>query len=157
MTIGIIFYSFSGHTLSVTKKLEKQLIDAGYGVVLEQLEPAGPLKLTDEIADVKRIPSVGQYDLLILASPVHGGRIASPMAGFLKKVPSLNGMRIICLVTHFLPFSMGGKQMVQLFKHTCESLGAEVVGTGNVLRPSFRQRKYIKKAVDLIKDQPIAQ
>jgi len=154
MDIGIIFYSFSGHTLSVSKKIKNHLENSGYDVALEQLEPSGPFKLTDEVSELKTIPSIEKYNVLIIASPVHGGRMASPVAGFLKKVPHLKGKKMICLVTHFLPYSMGGKQMIRILKAACESLGAEVIATGNVPRLSLRQNKYINKVIDTIKNQP---
>jgi len=150
MNIGIIFYSFSGHTLSVSRKLEEGLIASGFKVKREQLEPDGPYKLTDMVIKLKNVPSIEVYDILVLASPVHGGRMAAPMAGFLKELPGLKSRKIICLVTHFLPYSMGGKQMIQLFKDACESLGAEVVGTANIPRLRLRQKQYINKVIDMI-------
>jgi menaquinone-dependent protoporphyrinogen IX oxidase len=153
MNIGIVFYSFSGHTLSVSKRLQGKLKERGYEAGLEQLEPAGSFKFTEEIVAVKDIPSLSAYDLLVFAAPVHGGRIAGPMAGFLKKSPSLSNKPAICVVTHFLPYSLGAKQMLQLFKPACATLGAQVIGTVNVPRLSFRQNKYINKVVDLIESQ----
>ena len=153
MHIGIIFYSFSRHTLKVAKKLKEQLISYGYEAGLEQLEPAEPFHLTAPVAELKSIPAISQYDALILASPVHGGRMAGPMAGFLENIPSLNNKPVFCLATHFLPYSMGGRQMIDLMKDACESNGAKIMGFGNVPRLSFRRNIYITKIVDTLKNQ----
>jgi len=153
MNIGIIFYSFSGHTIRMVKKLEKKLSDSGYDAVLHQLEPAEPFHLTAPVAELKSIPSISKYDALILASPVHGGRMAGPMAGFLENVSSLKSKPTFCLVTHFLPYSMGGKQMIILMKDACESMGAKIIGIGNVPRLSFRQSARINEMVEIFKKQ----
>ena len=153
MKIGIVFYSFSGHTLSVSKKLQGKLIERDYEAELEQLEPAGAFKLTEEIVAVKDIPSLSDCDLLVFAAPVHGGRIAGPMAGFLNNAPSLGNKPAICVVSHFLPYSLGAKQMLQLFKPACAALDVQVIGTVNVPRLSFRKNQYINKVVDLIENQ----
>ncbi|HEY60769.1 MAG TPA: flavodoxin [Anaerolineae bacterium] len=143
MQIGIIFYSFSGHTLSVIKKIKEKLTTSGHEVIIEQLETAAPLKLTTQTVALKSIPNVESYDALVIASPVHGGRISSPVASFLEKAPSLQGKKIVCLATHFLPYGWGGKQMIQLMEEVCKAKGAQIIGVGNVPRLSLMQDKYI--------------
>jgi NAD(P)H dehydrogenase (quinone) len=150
MKIGIIFYSHSGHTLSITEKLREKLTAAGYSVGIEQLETVGPLKLSDQTAELKAIPSVEVYDSLVIASPVHGGRLSSPMAEFLKKAPSLKDKQVVCLAAHFLPYGMGAKQMIQLMKAACQAKGAQIIGAGDVPRLSLRQNKHIEDVVNLL-------
>jgi hypothetical protein len=85
-----------------------------------------------------------------LASPVHGGRLASPIAAFFEKAPSLKGKKVVCVGTHFLSYEMGGRQMLELMQAACQQKGAHVVGTANVFRLSLRQKKYINAIVALL-------
>ena len=126
MKIGIIYYSFSGFTSSVSKKLTKRLSLDGYEVGMEKLEPAGKLDVRVLRTELKSIPCIEDYDKLVIASPVHGGRIASPMAEFLEKTPSMMNKQVVCLVTHFLPYSTGGAQTVLLLKSALRGKGRKI-------------------------------
>ena len=85
MHIGIIFYSFSGHTQSITHEIAEKLSAAGHQVSINQLETAAPLNLIAQTVELKSIPSIESYDVILIASPVHGGRISSPIARFLEE------------------------------------------------------------------------
>ena len=148
MHIGIIFYSFSGHTLSVARKLGGKLSTAGHKFSLEQLETTAPLKLSAQRAELKSIPSIEDYDTLVIASPVHGGRMSSPIASFLEEVPSLQGKKVVCLATHFLPYGWNGEQMIRSMKKVCEAKGAQIIGVGNTPRLSLRRKNHINEVVN---------
>lgn len=150
MKIGIFFYSFSGHALSVAKKINERLITSGYQVGMEKLEPAGRLNPSDLRTELKSIPSIEDYDILVIASPVHGGRMASPIAEFLEKTPSMKGKRVFCLVTHFLPYGTGGKQTILQMKAACQSKGGQIIGSENFPRLSLRQKTKINGIFNLL-------
>ena len=71
MKIGIVFYSLSRHTLSLSNTLKQALEQDGHTVTATQLEPAS-YQVRQQKAELKSIPAVSGYDLLILACPVHG-------------------------------------------------------------------------------------
>lgn len=148
INIGIIIYTWSGNTLSIAQKLEEKLSSAGHKVSLEQLETAAPLKLGAQMSELKSIPSIKKYDVLVLASPVHGGRISSPIASFLEGTPSLLGKKVALLATHFLPFGWGGKQMIRSMKEVCEAKGAQIIGEGSVPWANFQPKRYIDEVVN---------
>ena len=107
MNIGVIVYSLSGHTLSVAVKLMEVLPAFGHELTLERVETVGPAKLKTEGAELKTMPLVMPYDILILGAPVRGGTLPSPMRRFLVQIPSLQDKKIACFVTHFFCTSMG--------------------------------------------------
>lgn len=84
MKIGIIFYSLSRHTLSLSRHIKQVLEQDGHTVESIRLEP-GSYQVRAQKAELKSVPPVTGYDLLILACPVHGGRMAPPMQAFLEQ------------------------------------------------------------------------
>ena len=148
MKIGIIVFSLTGQTLAVARKLESELIKAGHAVTLEQLETAAPFRLTAKTAELKSKPIMDAYRAIVLASPVHGGRMAVPMKSFLEQVPSLKGKKVACLVTQFLPHQLGGDQTIRMMKEECRSKGADVVGTGIVSWLSISRKRQTSLVVN---------
>jgi len=143
MNIGIILYSQTGNTYSVSLKLKEKLVTAGHSVNIERL------KVVDEVPpgakDIKfeTLPDTGPYDALVFGSPVQAFSLSSVMAGYLTQIPSLQGKKAAFLVTQFLPFPwMGGNRTVGQMKKICESKGASVCGTEivNWSKPSREKR-----------------
>ena len=148
MKIGIITYSRSGKTLAVSKKLEEKLSANGHQVTLTQIETASPLKPGARTVELVSKPKSEMNDLLIFASPVNGGQISAPMSSFLNQIPSLQGKKVICLVTHFFSRSWGANQAIQQMKTLCELKGAKVIGSGDVRWTFFYPGKQIEETVD---------
>ena len=149
MKIGIIVYSRTGKTLSVATKLRDRLSAVGHSVDMERLAVAGEDRMTVQVVQLKSIPDVGQYQALVLASPVRGGAPSPAMRSYLAEVVSLEGKRVALLVTEFFPFpSMGGNQTISQMTETCESKGAVVCGSGIVNWTSLRRRRKIAEVVD---------
>ncbi len=152
MTIGIIVYSHTGHTLSVARKLEKRLAADGHDVTLEQLETAGPVDLSATTAALKTKPPIDAHDALVLGSPVNGGRMSAAMKSYLDQIPSLAGKRVAILLTHFFPSAWGANQTIEQITEVCESKGATVIGSGDVRWFSLRRKRRIAEAVESLSD-----
>jgi flavodoxin len=152
MTIGIIVYSRTGHTLSVARRLEERLSADGYDVTLEQLETAGPVSPSATTAALKSKPSIDAYDALVLGSPVNGGRMSAPMNSYLEQIPSLAGKRVAILLTHFFPQGWGAKQTIEQITEVCEAKGATVIGSGDVRWFSLGRRRLMAQAVEGLSD-----
>jgi NAD(P)H dehydrogenase (quinone) len=152
MNIGIIVHSNTGHTLSVAMKLKEKLSTAGHVVTLEQVETAGPVKLSARSAELKTKPAIDIYDALVFGSPVHGGRMSAAMTSYLEQIPSLQGKRVACLVTHFFRREWGANQTIELMKEVCESKGATVCGSGNVKWLSLSRKRQISRVVDSLSE-----
>jgi flavodoxin len=139
MNIGMIVYSQTGHTLSVAMELKEKLSAAGHVVTLEQVETAGPVKLSAQSAELKTKPAIDTYDALVFGCPVRGGRMSAAMTSYLEQITSLQGKRVACLVTHFFFRGWGANQTIKLMKEVCESKGATVCGSGSVRWLSLRR------------------
>lgn len=137
MNIGIIVYSQTGHTLSVATKLKEKLSTDGHTVNLEQVKVSGPTK-----------PNIDAHDALVLGSPVQGGTMPPAMTSYLDQVPTLQGKRVVCLVTHFFPPGVGANQTLKQMTDICESKGAIVCGSGNVGWPRLGLKRQIADVVD---------
>jgi flavodoxin len=148
MNIGVIVYSWTGHTLSVAMQLKERLTAAGHAVNLERVEVVGPEELGATDVQLKTKPETGPYDALVFASPVRGGMMPPAMTRYLEQVPSLEGKKVACLVTHFFPPGWGAKQTLQQMIAVCESKGATVCGSGEVGWPRLGQQRRIADVVD---------
>jgi multimeric flavodoxin WrbA len=149
MKIGIIYYTLSRHTLALSRFLQQSFEQVGHSVTLARLETAC-YQIRAQKAELKTIPLIDGYDLLILACPVHGGRMAPPMQAFLDKTPTLKDQIVACLVTQVFPHWLGGDQTLADMKSVCEAKGANVVATGSVSWYSFARRRQIQHVKDTI-------
>ena len=131
MNIGIIVYSQTGHTLSVAMKLEEKLSAAGHVVNLERVEIYGPDRPGATHVSLKTKPSIDAYDALVFGSPVRGGMMPPAMTSYLEQVTSLQGKRVVCLVTHFFPKNVLVKQSLNTF---AGNRSAEIRPTGGAHR-----------------------
>lgn len=150
MKTGIIFYSLSRHTLSLSNSLKQALEQDGHTVTATQLEPAS-YQVREQKAELKSIPSVSGYDLLILACPVHGGRMAPPMQAFIENITSLKNKKVACFITQVFPRKWGGEQTLVSMREVCESKGARVIASGGVSWYSFARRRQIQFIIDDLK------
>ena len=72
------------------------------------------------------------------------------MTTYLEQVASLQGKKVVCLVTHFFPKKWGANQTINQMIEICESKGATVCGTGDVGWPRLRQTRQIAGVVDCL-------
>ncbi len=152
MNIGIIVYSFSGHTLLMATKLREKLAAAGHQVTLERLETVQPGALSGEVAALKSIPAVDAYDGLVLGTPVRGGTVSRPVVNYLERIPSLEGKRVVCLAAGFFPAQWGQNQALAQLKAICEAKGATVCGLGSVGWFSLNRKRQIPAVVNRLSD-----
>ena len=148
MNIGIIVYSRTKHTLSVAMQLKKALSAAGHAVNLEQVEIFEPDKPGVAVVQLKTRPETAPYDGLVFASPVRGGAMPPAMSSYLEQITSLQGKKVVCLVTHFFPPEWGANQTLNQMKEICESKGATIYGSGEVGWPRMGLKRRIADVVD---------
>ncbi len=149
MNIGIIVYSQTGNTLSVAEKLKEKLAAAGHTVSLEKVTVAGGRKPGDKSFQLETLPDPGPYDAVVFASHVEAFSLCEVTARYLKHIESLEGKKVACLVSEFLPYPwMGGSRAIRQMRKLCQSKGAIVVGSGVVNWAKSRREKTTTKAVD---------
>jgi len=149
MNIGIILYSQTGHTYSVSLKLKEKLITDGHSVNIERIKVIGEVGSGTKDIKFETLPDTGPYDALVFGSPVQAFSLSSIMASYLTQIASLQGKKVAFLVTQFFPFPwMGGNRTVGQMKKICESKGAAVCGEAVVNWSNPSREKRITEVVE---------
>jgi len=149
MKIGIILYSQTGNTYSVSLKLKEKLITAGHSVDIERLKVVGEVQSVIKDIKFETLPDTERYDVLVFGSPVQAFSLSSVMANYLMQIASLQGKKVALLVTQFFPFPwMGGNRTVGQMKKICESKGAAVCGAEIVNWSNPSRKKRITEVVE---------
>ena len=149
MNIGVVVYSRSGNTLSVTEKLKERLSAAGHSVKLEQVAVAGGGKPGERRLELGTLPDLAGYDGVVFGAAVEAFSLSSVMSAYLKRVGSLEGKKVAFLVTEGFPYPwMGGNRAVSQMKKLCRAKGAEIVGSAVVNWAKSRREKTTAAALD---------
>ena len=149
MKIGIILYSQTGNTYSVSLKLKEKLVTAGHSVNIERLKVTSEVRLGTKDIKFETLLDVEPYDALVFGSPVQAFSLSSVMASYLTQIASLKGKKVAFLVTQFFPFPwMGGNRTLGQMKKICESKGAAVCGVAIVNWSNPSREKRITEVVE---------
>lgn len=142
MKIGIVVYSQTGNTLSVATKLEKKLLSKKYNVFIEQITKEGSSQNRSKI---------NQNDIIIFGAPVHGFNLALEMKTYLEQLPTLEGKKVHCFITHQLPKAwMGGNHSLKQMETLCKNKGAVLIKDGIINWSSKNLNDEIENLVTLI-------
>jgi len=151
MNIGIILYSQTGNTYSVSLKLKEKLITVGHSVDIERLKVLGEVRSGIKNIKFEKLPDTEPYDALVFGSPVQAFSLSSVMASYLTQIASLQGKKVAFLVTQFFPFPwMGGNRTVGQMKKICESKGAVICGAEIINWSNPSREKGITEVVEKI-------
>jgi flavodoxin len=124
MNIGIIIYSKTGNTLLVAEKLKERLEKDGHFNDIKKIEPVNSTITDPNKINIKNIPDLTEYDILIFGSPVHGFALAPVFKAYLQKLPSLENKRVFCYVTKALPTkNFGGNKAIDIMEQSILSYG----------------------------------
>ncbi len=149
MKIGIILYSQTGNTYSVSLKLKDKLITAGHSVDIKRLKVIGEVRPRTKDVKFEMLPDTEPYDVLVFGSPVQAFSLSSVMASYLTQIVSLQGKKVALLVTQFFPFPwMGGNRTAGQMKKICESKGAAICGAEIVNWSNPSREKRITEVVE---------
>jgi len=122
MNIGIILYSETGNTYSVSQKLKEKLIKGGHSVNLERLKVIGKVNPGKKNIQFDSLPDIEK---------------------------SLQDKKVAFLVTQFFPFPwLGGNRTIGQMKKICESKGAIVFGTAVINWSKSSRKKQITDMVE---------
>lgn len=147
MYIGIIAYSVSGHTWQLAEELRDQLMAKGHAVELKAIRVVGPTRLQNENAPLVDIPPVKGYHAVVIASPVRGGLVPSPMLRYLEQLPPMPNMPVACMTTSFFRYEWGRKQVMTHMRELLTLKGAEVKGCAGLRWFSLHRNRDVKQAV----------
>ena len=117
MNIGIILYSETGNTYSVSQKLKEKLIKTGHSVNIERLKVIGKVNPGKKDIQFDSLPDIEPYDALVFGSPVQAFSLSSAMTAYLSQIKSLQDKKVAFLVTQFFPFPwLGGNRTIEQIK-----------------------------------------
>lgn len=144
MKIGFIFYSESGHTLSVLNQLEKVYKNKGHFVEKISLYEGYDIK--------KRIltyfPKANEYDLVLFASPVQAFSLAIPMVQYLEHVELKKEQKIQLLLTqHFKRACFGGNRALRQMKKAIQGYNPVILCEGIVHWSSKERELQIEQII----------
>lgn len=149
MNIGIILYSETGNTYSVSQKLKEKLINDGHSVNVESLKIIGKAKPGAKDVKFETLPNIEPYDALVFGSPVQAFSLSSAMITYLSQIKSLKDKKAALLVTQSFPFPwLGGNRAIGQMKKICESKGAITLGTAIINWSKHGREKQITEMVE---------
>ena len=149
MNIGIILYSETGNTYSVSQKLKEKLVKSGHSVNIERLKVIGKIHPSTKDVKFETLPNIEPYDALVFGSPVQAFSLSSAMRAYLLQTKSLQDKKIAFLVTQSFPFPwLGGNHAIGQMKKICESKGATIRGTAVVNWSKPSREKQISEIVE---------
>ena len=149
MNIGIILYSETGNTYSVSQKLKEKLVTSGHSVNIERLKVIGKVRPGAKDVKFEVLPNIEPYDALVFGSPVQAFSLSSAMTTYLSQIKSLKDKKAALLVTQYFPFPwLGGNRAIGQMKKICESKGAIICGTAVVNWSKPSREKQITEMVE---------
>lgn len=145
MKIGFVFYSESGHTLSVLNQLEKVFQKKGHFVEKISLLEGYDIK--------KRVltffPKVKEFEFILFASPVQAFSLSIAMSQYLKQVQLKESQKVGFLLTQYFkkPF-WGGNRAIKQMKNFIQDFHPIILGEGIVHWSSKERDTQISSVVD---------
>lgn len=110
MNIGIILYSETGNTYSVSQKLKEKLVKSGHSANIERLKVIGKIHSSTKDVKFETLPNIEPYDALVFGSPVQAFSLSSAMTAYLSQLKPLKDKKVAFLVTQYFLFPwLGGE------------------------------------------------
>ncbi len=151
MNIGIIVYSQTGNTNTVSEKLKDRLSSAGHSVEIERLMTEGEVKPGDKNINFISIPETDKYNALVFGSPVQAFSLSSAMRSYLNQIETLKDKKIACFITKHLVFNWtGGNRAIRSMRNICEEKGGIICATGIVIWSSSQREGMINDVIEKI-------
>lgn len=149
MKIGIIIFSKTGNTESVGRRLREKLAAQGHTVDIEQITASNDDQMEEGKIQLRNVPDIKVYDVLLLGSPVRGFSLSAVMSAYISQAAAMQGKKVFCFVTQYFPFPfMGGTRAIEQMKTKCQVKGAEICGTAIVNWSNLRRERMIRDMVE---------
>jgi len=133
MNIGLVVYSWSGHTKEVAEKVREALAAKGHEATLVPVELTAERKQGAREFEIAAMPDLSGYDAIIFGAAVEAFSLSPVLTTYLKKVDSLAGKTVACLVSQQFPYAwMGGNRAAGQMKKLAKAKGATIAGSAVV-------------------------
>ena len=116
----------------------------------------GSQKRNNDDIKFESMPDLSSFDMLLFGSHVEGFNLAQAMKKYLSNVESLEGKKVICILTQGLPYKwMGANHALKQMKALLKAKGADVIGAESVSWSNKEKREerintLVGKTVELI-------
>lgn len=142
----IVFYSKTGNTESVAKKIKDI---SGIDCLAIKAESDDPNQMNVKLLD---IPKINDYEKIIFGSPVHGFSIPKVTKAYLDQLGDLEGKTFDLFVTHQFPFAwLGGNQTLKSIKKRIEKKSGKVEKMTSINWGSKKREQDITNLVEMYK------
>jgi len=149
MNIGLVIYSWSGHTLEVAEKLKSKLESAGHAVTLLPVELTAERKQGARDFEIAGLADLSSYESIVFGAAVEAFSLSPVLSAYLSKIDSLSGKKVACLVSQQFPFAwMGGNRALNQMKKLCRAKGASIIGSAVVHWTASKREASIASALD---------
>lgn len=141
MKVALVIHSQTGHTEYAAHKIEDMLRRKGQKSDYIKLQVAVNNKKGAEV-EFKEMPDLASYDMLIFGSHVEAFSLSGAMKSYLSKIESLDGKKVICLLTQGLPYKwMGAKNALKQMSLLLTQKGAEVIACESISWSNAQKRE----------------
>lgn len=148
MHVGLVVYSWSGHTRHVAERLREQLMEKGRAVTLVSVEVVGERPQGSRTFELPEPHDLSLFDAIVFGAGVEAFSLSPVMKEYLRRAVGLEGKRTACLVTQQFPFAwMGGNRAIRQMKRLVERKGARVIGSAVVHWSASRREASIASGV----------
>ena len=148
MNVGIVVHSQTGHTEFLAGKIKDILKENGHKTDCLKLEVPYNESRTNSGIKFVDIPDISSYDIIVFGSHVEAFNLAKVMQNYLRDVDSIEGKKVICLLTQGLPYKwMGVKQSLKQMRTILEQKGAEVIYCDSVSWANVQKREQSMTAI----------
>lgn len=151
MNVAINIHSQSGHSIQVARALSSKFTDNKHEVDLSLLRTSGALKPHSMNFELKRMPSVDGFDLVIVGGPVWAFSLSPVVRKYLREMGNSKGKKILCFVTKGLPFTWtGGSQALKVIERELELSGAIVLPSQIIWAKQVVNAALLEKFVERV-------
>ena len=148
MKIGLVVYSWSGHTLQVAEKLRDKLASDGHSATLVPIDVIGERPQGGRDFQLPDPVDLSSYDALIFGAAVEAFSLSPVLAEYLRRAVGLEGKQAACLVSQQFPFAwMGGNRANRQMAKLCADKSATVIGSAVVHWTASKRESSIESAV----------
>jgi flavodoxin len=131
MKTGIIVFSQTGNTLSVAEKMKEKFLKGGFETEIKQIMQTDVNNRDPKKIEIKNMPDLSAYDVIIFASPVQAFSLAAVFKAYLEKIDPLEGKVTLCYVTKGLTFKKtGGNKAIKIITDIVLSKGGDIKASG---------------------------
>ena len=151
MKIGIFVHSQSGNTARLALAVTHALREKGHEVDVELLRPIGKIHPGIRHVELKNVPEVDGYDMVMLGGPIWAFNASPVVVSLLHQLPSLKGKKAMFFLTSGFPPPLSGwNRAHKKIKTLLEESNATVIEGESLFWGFYCGKKRLDAAVERI-------